>query len=110
MENSLVTAYGFNKDRERIEHLKWICDLCCVVISKLVSAQSSGKKNNWKCDGQELFERKRAVYFLLHYSRKRFFMEGFEPEIYFVAITYGNLRRLSSCLHAGNEIGRGYCL
>ena len=25
MENSLVT-YGFNKDRERIEHLKWICD------------------------------------------------------------------------------------
>ena len=33
MENSLVT-YGFNKDRERIEHLKWIC-----VIN---SAQSSG--------------------------------------------------------------------
>ena len=32
MENSLVT-YGFNKDRKRIEHLKWIN-----------SAQSSGKK------------------------------------------------------------------
>ena len=31
MENSLVT-YGFNKDRERIEHLKWICDLCCLAI------------------------------------------------------------------------------
>ena len=27
MENSLVT-YGFNKYREGIEHLKWICDLC----------------------------------------------------------------------------------
>ena len=26
MENSLVT-YGFNKDREGIEHLKWISDL-----------------------------------------------------------------------------------
>ena len=27
MANSLVT-YGFNKDREGIEHLKWISDLC----------------------------------------------------------------------------------
>ena len=27
MENYLVT-YGFNKDREEIEHLKWISDLC----------------------------------------------------------------------------------
>ena len=31
MENSLIT-YGFNKDREGIEHLKWICDLCCLAI------------------------------------------------------------------------------
>ena len=31
MENSQVT-YGFNKDREKIEHLKWICDLCCLTI------------------------------------------------------------------------------
>ena len=31
MENSLVT-YGFNKDREGIKHLKWICDLCCLAI------------------------------------------------------------------------------
>ena len=31
MENSLGT-YGFNEDRERIEHLKWICDLCCLAI------------------------------------------------------------------------------
>ena len=38
-------------------------------------AQSSGKKNNWKCESQELFERKLVVYFVLHYSRKRFFME-----------------------------------
>ena len=28
---SLVT-YGFNKDREGIEHLKWICDLCWLAI------------------------------------------------------------------------------
>ena len=31
MENSLVT-YGFNKDGEGIEHLKWICDICCMAI------------------------------------------------------------------------------
>ena len=36
MENSLVT-YGFNKDRERIEHLKWICDqLCTVQVKKII--------------------------------------------------------------------------
>ena len=29
--NSLVN-YGFNKDREGIEHLKWICDPCCLSI------------------------------------------------------------------------------
>ena len=33
MENSLVT-YGFNKDRERLEYLKWICDQLCTVFSK----------------------------------------------------------------------------
>ena len=32
MENSQVT-YGFNKDRERMEHLKWICDQLCTVFS-----------------------------------------------------------------------------
>ena len=42
--------------------------------SVINSAQSLGKKNNWKCDSQELFERKVVVYFVLHYSRKRFFM------------------------------------
>ena len=31
MEISLAT-YGFNKDREGIEHLKWICDLYCLAI------------------------------------------------------------------------------
>ena len=39
--------------------------------SVINSAQSSGKKNNWKCDSQELFETKLVVYFVLHYSRKR---------------------------------------
>ena len=29
--NSLVT-YGFNEDREGIEQLKWIWDLCCVYL------------------------------------------------------------------------------
>ena len=42
--------------------------------SVINSAQSSGEKN-WKCDSQELFDRKLVVYFVLHYSRKRFFME-----------------------------------
>ena len=65
MENCLVT-YGFNKERERIEHLK---------RSVINSAKSSGKKNYWKCDCQELFERKLVVYFVLDYSRNRFFME-----------------------------------
>ena len=59
----------------------------------LNSAQSSGIKNNWKCDNQELFERKLVVYFVLDYSRKRFFRKVFDLESYFVA--YGNLTRLS---------------
>ena len=42
--------------------------------SVINSAQSSGKKNNWKCDSQELFERKLVVCVVLHYSMKRFFM------------------------------------
>ena len=68
------------------------------------SAQSSGKKNNWKCDSQDLFERKRVVHFVLHYSRKNFFRKGFDPEIYFAA--YDNLHDWVSCLHARNEIGK----
>ena len=68
MENSLVT-YGFNKDRERLNESNTLRG------SVINSAQSSGKNNNWKCDSQELFERKVVVYFVLHYSRKGFFME-----------------------------------
>ena len=67
MENSLVT-YGFNKDRERLNESNTLRG------SVIKSAQSSGKKNYWKCNSQELFERKLVVYFVLHYSRKRFFM------------------------------------
>ena len=78
MENSLVT-YGFNKDRERLNESNTLRG------SVINSAQSSGKKNkknNWKCNSQELFERKLVVYFVLHYSRKRFFMETVsDPEI-----------------------------
>ena len=68
MENSLVT-YGFNKERERLNESNTLPG------SVINSAQSSGKKNNWKCNSQELFERKLVVYFVLHYSRKKFFME-----------------------------------
>ena len=64
MENSLVT-YGFKKTENESNTLR---------ESVIKSAQSSGKKNNWKCDNQELFERKLVVYFVLHYSKKRFFM------------------------------------
>ena len=82
-------------DREGIEHLKWICDLCCLAIciylySTLHSFQI--KNNKWKFDNQELFERKLAVYFVLHYSSKTFFRKGYDPEIYFDA--YGSLTRL----------------
>ena len=72
MENYLVT-YGFNKVK---------------------------LKKNWKCDSQELFERKLVDYFVQDYSRRRFLRKGFEPEV------HGNLTRLS----ARNEIGRGFCL
>ena len=65
MEYSLVT-YGSTKTENESNTLS---------ESVINSAQSSGKKNNWKRDSQELFERKLVVYFVLHYSRKRFFME-----------------------------------
>ena len=68
MENSLVT-YEFKEDRERLNESNTLRR------SVINSAQSSGKKNNWKCNSQELFERKLVVYFVLHYSRKRFFIE-----------------------------------
>ena len=42
MENSLVT-YGFNKDRERMEHLKWICDQLCTVFSKKLIGNVTAK-------------------------------------------------------------------
>ena len=44
-------------------------------------AQSSGIKNYWKCDSEELFERNLVVNFVLHYSRKRLFRKGFNPEL-----------------------------
>ena len=91
---------GLSKDREGIEDLYWICDLCCLAIfiylySTLHNLQV---KNNWKRNNEELFERKLVVYLVLHYSRKKFFRKGFDLEIYFVA--YSNLTGLgflSSC-------------
>ena len=61
------------------------CDLCpvpCVLYLPVFTVvwlfifilcstlHSLQVKNNWKCDSQELFERKLVVYFVLHYSRK----------------------------------------
>ena len=70
----------FRMGLKGIEHLDYITlftqlsgNLHLFVLN---SEQSSGKKKiNWKCDSQELFERDLDVYFLLHYSRKRFFTE-----------------------------------
>ena len=42
MENSLAT-YGFNKDRERIELLKRICDQLCTVFSKKIIGNVTAK-------------------------------------------------------------------
>ena len=42
MENSLVT-YGFNKDREQMEHLKWICDQLFTVLSKKIIGNVTAK-------------------------------------------------------------------
>ena len=42
MENCLVT-YGFNEDRERIEHLTWICDQLCTVFSKNIIGNVTAK-------------------------------------------------------------------
>ena len=55
--------------------------LAIYIYFVLNSAQSSGKKSNWKCDSEELFERKLVVYFVLHYSRERFFRKGFNLEL-----------------------------
>ena len=53
---------------------------------ELKSVQSSGKKKlgmRLILDSQELFERKlvTVIYVMLHYSRKRFFRKGFDPEL-----------------------------
>ena len=116
METSLV-IYGFNKDRKNPEHLKWICNLCCLVICiylystlhslpvtignfsnycyiyfVLNSAQSSGKKIIGNVTAKFFLKESLLPIFVPHYSRKRFFRKGFDPEIYFVA--YGNLTRM----------------
>ena len=85
MENSLVT-YGVNKDRERIEHLKWICDLCCLdslQVKKIIGNVTA--KNYLKESLSSIF------CFIIRGKGSSWF----ELEIYFVAITYGNLTRLS---------------
>ena len=78
--------YGFNRLIKGIEHLKCISDLCCLDLYLFVLsfAQPSGKKQlEIKLIivfRQELFERKPAVHFLPHDSRKEFFSRVFDPE------------------------------
>ena len=70
MANSMVTIVLLD---EGIEHHECICVYCCLSIYVyLYSTLHSLQVKNWKCDSQE-FERKLVVYFVLHYSRKRFF-------------------------------------
>ena len=52
-------------------YLHLFCTQMCTVFK--------GKK--WKCDSDNLFKRKLVVYFVLHYSSKRFFRTGFDPEL-----------------------------
>ena len=94
MENSLVT-YGFNKDRERIETLSgsvisvvWLFQylyLHCYQVKKIIGNMTA--KNY-------LIESLSSIFCFI-IQGKGSSWKGFEPEIYFVAITYGNLRRLS---------------
>ena len=51
----------------------------CTEVASLLSGQSLGEKK-WKCENGELFEIM-LVYFVPHYSRKRFFRRGFDPEL-----------------------------
>ena len=63
----------------------FICTRLCTVFRQ---------KNSWKCDSQELFERKLVVYFVLIIQGKGSSWKRFDPEIYFDTIAYGNVTRL----------------
>ena len=54
MENSLVT-YGFSKDREPMEHLKWICDQLCTVFSKKMIGNVTAKNYLKESLSSEIF-------------------------------------------------------
>ena len=91
VEISQVT-FGFNKDREGIEHLNHV-DLWSLLsvsqcllkshLSFLASniyfvLNSAKVKKKWKCDSEKLFEWKLVVSFVLYYLRSRFFRKGFD--------------------------------
>ena len=76
MENSLVT-YGSNKDRERMEHLKWICDLLYTVFSKKIIGNVTAK--NYLKESLSSILR-----FII--KGKRSSWKRFDPEILFVVI------------------------
>ena len=76
MENSLVT-YGFNKDREQMEHLKWICDQLCTVFSKKIIGNVTAK--NYLKESLSSI-----LCFII--QGKRSSWKRFDPEIVFVVI------------------------
>ena len=75
MENCLVT-YGFNKDRERIEHLTWICDQLCTVFSNNIIGNVTAKNY--------LKESLSILCFII--QGKGSSWKRFDPEILFVVI------------------------
>ena len=105
---------GFNKQWRNRTPWMHLCLLkshlgCLAVYIYFVlnSAQSSGKRKNWKCDSEELFERKLIVYFVLHYSRKRFVRKGFDPELWDWNLFNCNTDCVS-CLHPCNWDRKGF--
>ena len=116
--NLFVVGYGFNKLRAIRNQIPWV-DLWSLssayfYLFVLNSAQFSGEKQleiwiivvSW-----DLFERKLAVRFLFHYSRKEFLSKRFDPkhwwEVYLVAYGLFSLltRSVTACLHAHNKMG-----
>ena len=73
-ESNALNAAVFTKGASSVVFL-----FLFVLYSTLHSIQV--KKDIGNVDSQELFERKLVVYFVLHYSRKRFFRKGFDAEL-----------------------------
>ena len=89
MENYLVT-YGFNKDVDL-----WSLLSGYLYLFVLNSAQSSGKKIIENVTAKNYLKESLSSILCFIIQGKGFSWKGFDPEIYFVVIAYGNLTRLS---------------